>query len=107
MAKVFYDHLINISEVIAELDKSKLKHDEKVELIRIVDTTIHYQVMETILSHTPKEKQASFLKEFKKLPSDKKHLRYLKEHKEDIEQRILEAIIKVKKEIVADLKQNK
>lgn len=104
MAKIFYDHLIDLTEVLVELDSHPLKHDEKVGLIRTIDTTIHYHVMGVALSHLPKDKQQKFLQAFKKRPHDKKHLVYLKTHREDIEDDMRAAIRRVTTEILKDLK---
>ena len=104
MAKIFYDHLIDLTEVLTELDRHPLKHDEKVDLIRTIDTTIHYHVMDVALTHLPKEKQQEFLREFKKSPDDKKHLAYLKKHREDIEGQMLTAINRAKRELLRELK---
>ncbi len=104
MAKVFYDHLISLNDILAELDQYNLSHDEKVDIVRTVDTTIHYHVVDAILTHLPKEKHQQFLKSFHRAPHDKKHLLYLKKHKQTIEEEMLRAIKKAKTEILSDLK---
>lgn len=104
MAKLFYDHLISIHEVLGELDKHKLSHDEKVDIVKTIDTTIHYQVIETILTHLPSDKHQEFIDNFHKKPHDKKHLKYLKEHKEDIEVEIQKKVKKTTREILKDFK---
>lgn len=103
MAKVFYDHLISIEELLIELDKYQLSHDEKVDLISSADTTIHYRVLDIILTHLPKDKHQEFLKGFQAAPHDKKHLQFLKAHKESIESELLKAIKAVKKQILSEL----
>lgn len=103
MAKLFYDHLISIHEVLRELDKHKLSHDEKIDLIKTIDTTIHYQVVDTILTYLPREKHQEFIDNFHNKPHDKKHLKYLKSYKEDIEKEIQKAVKKTTREILKDL----
>lgn len=104
MAKVFYDHLISIQDILVELDEHRLSHNEKVDLIRTVDTTIHYKVMDVMLSHLPQDKHKEFLSAFRQAPFDKKHLTYLRRHKEDIDMEIVKAIEKAKKDMLKDLK---
>jgi hypothetical protein len=105
MTKIFYDHLTIIEEVTAELDLYKLSADEREEIIRIIDETMHHRVLDLILTHLPKEKHRTFLEGFHKDPADQKHLDYLRrEISAEIDQKIAAEAKKVKQEILAEIK---
>lgn len=107
MSKIFYDHLVIREEIIQELDKYVLTVEEREELIRLADETLHHQVLNVILSHLPKEKHPEFLTKFHRSPGDETILEYLKvETSVDIEKEIREEAERVKKEILAEIKRS-
>jgi hypothetical protein len=98
MNKLFYDHLINLQKIQSKLDTYGLSEKEKKELLRIVDATIHHEVMNVILSHLPRKHHEEFLEQFTHHPHDKKHLTYLQEK---IEVNIEGKILSVVEEVIA------
>ena len=108
MAKIFYDHLVAIEDIVVELDKHELHLEEREELISLADQTLHHHVLDVILTHLPKDKHPEFLEKFHATPHDEKLLEYLKkEIEEDIEMKIKEEAKKVKKEILAEIRRSK
>ncbi|MBI5448843.1 hypothetical protein HY948_00840 [Candidatus Gottesmanbacteria bacterium] len=90
MAKIFYDHLIIIEEVVAVLDEHNLPNDKRVELLKLIDQTLHHEILDVILTHLPKEKHEMFLTKFHNTPHDPALMNMLKDHIEiDIEKVIL------------------
>ena len=77
MSKLFYDHLLIINEVSAELEG--LDPKERSDLLAIIDETLHNHVLDVILTHLPKEHHEAFLDRFHKAPHDKTLLTYLRE----------------------------
>ncbi len=107
MAKIFYDHLVIIEEVIQELDNYQLTKDDREELIRLIDQNLHHSVLNLILNNLPAEKHEQFLSDFHKTPHDKKLLEYLKkEVSADIDEKIKKEAQRVKKEILAEIKRS-
>lgn len=107
MAKIFYDHLTLVEEVVVELDKYQLSDDEKEELVRIVDENMHTEVLHTILTLLPKEKHEKFLRDFHSSPGEIRHLEFLKNEIEDVEKEIENVAKRVKREILAEIKRAK
>ena len=103
--KLFYDHLVLKEDLIVELEKHKLAVEEREELVALVDENLHHHVLDTILTHLPKEKHQDFLKKFHNAPHDEKLLEYLKtETVVDIEEEIKTRARKTKAELLAEIK---
>lgn len=108
MSKIFYDHLVAREEIIAVLDQHKLTIEEREELVRLVDENLHHQVLDTILTHLPKEKHEEFLRELHRRPHDLRLLDYIQTHIEiDIIAAIKKTSEKAKKELLAEINRSK
>lgn len=108
MAKLFYDHLVVIEEIITELDNHNISPLDRRELLDLMDQTLHHHVLNTILKHLPYEKHEKFLIDLHSTPHDRRLMDYLKaEIKVDIEEKIKEETAKIKKEILAEIKKAK
>ncbi len=106
MAKIFYDHLIVIEELIVELDS--LDAENRQRILSLVDETLHHHVLDTILTHLPKVHHEIFLERYYKDPSDPDLLTFLKQKSTvDIEKLIAEKAKKVKKDIHATISKSK
>lgn len=104
---VFYDDLLGLDEVHSEFLTHKLPHNEHYELLGIVDSTLHNEVLNLILMELPKNKHEYFLVEFKKDPSNKAHLDFIKGHSPLIEKKIKQLAKEVKAQALATIKQGK
>lgn len=105
MAKVFYDHLVLIEEITAELDAYSLPKEERAELLQLIDENIHHRVLDTILQHLPPQKHEHFLTKFHRSPHDQKLLEYLKQEiNADIEEKIKEEAKKIKSDLLSEIK---
>ncbi|KKR33732.1 MAG: hypothetical protein UT63_C0012G0011 [Candidatus Gottesmanbacteria bacterium GW2011_GWC2_39_8] len=108
MAKIFYDNLVMLEEVVTEIDIHDLTTKERAELILLVDQIIHQHTLDVILTHLPKEKHPHFLSKFTKAPHDSQLLTYLKtETTVDIELEITNRAKEVKKEIIEEIRKAK
>ncbi len=70
MAKIFYDHLVYREEIFAELDGYQLTIDERQDIERLVDETLHHEVLNIILEKLPESKHRKFLAHLHKNPAD-------------------------------------
>ena len=70
MSKLFYDHLIILEEVEAEIKKTAQTPEEKEELWALVDEMVHHRVMERVLDKLPKVHHEAFLTRFHEAPHD-------------------------------------
>lgn len=105
--KIFYDHLVYREEISAELAGYELTVDEREEIERLADETLHHEVLNIILEKLPESKHKKFLSQFHKNPSDPQLLTELKAEIKDIEEEIQKVARKVKKEILAEIKRAK
>lgn len=104
--KIFYDHLVLREEITVELDRYSLNKDDREEIIRLIDETLHHEVLNTILTSLPKEKHHQFLTRYHQRPHDPDLLEYLKTEISDIEDQIISVAKKVKKEILSEIKKS-
>ncbi len=86
---LFYDHLINLSDIDRELEDLIVEYHERAHLLETIDSALHHAVMDTILTELPAENHQHFLKEFSIRPHDKEHLSYLIKFSPNIEEKIL------------------
>lgn len=106
MAKIFYDHLLAIDELVVELDS--LDAINRQEVISLMDETLHHHVLDTILTHLPQEHHTAFLERFHKAPHDPELLVFLKQYiVVDIENEIRKKAQKVKKDLLSAVKKSK
>ena len=104
MTKIFYDHLIIIEEVIAVLDEHTIPIDKRAEFLKLIDQTLHHEILDVILTHLPKEKHEMFLTQFHRAPHDPSLMSLLKEHvKVDIEKVILTRVNATKKKLLTTI----
>ncbi|PIU03937.1 hypothetical protein COT44_00210 [Candidatus Shapirobacteria bacterium CG08_land_8_20_14_0_20_39_18] len=104
MSTIFYDHLIEFEEIEVALSVHNLDPKTKKEVSQMIEETIHYRMMNVILTNLPKEHHQDFLERFYQAPHDEGLFDYLKEKVGNIEDLLSQEIEKVKKELLADLK---
>lgn len=104
MKQIFYDHLVIREDIEIELDRYKIDLNDREEILRLADETLHHEVLNVILTKLPKEKHHQFLTHFHKNPADPKLLTDLKKDIADIEEEIKKVAARVKKEILSEVK---
>lgn len=108
MSKLFYDRFMILEEVEIELRKMNLSKEERQEMDRLIDETLHHRVMGRILTYLPRPYHAEFLDRFHKSPYDEALVNYLNEKIEtSVEQHVKDEVEKVKKEILEDIRSSK
>ena len=91
----FFDHLIIIDEAISALDAYDLPSQERAELVDLIHQTTHHHIL-------------NFLTKFQATPHDPELLAFLKrEIKADIESEIKIQAVRIKKEILAEIKKSR
>lgn len=101
---LFYSHLVEFDEVIVSLSDLKLSESQKNHLSQLYDSQLHLSVLDLVLSQLSKEDAQDFLDKLKKNAQDKKLLDFLSNKVEDIEDQIKLAGIKLRTELMQDIK---
>lgn len=87
MSKIFYDNLIDHSEVEKKIKKISKDRDQREELYALVDEITHNRALGCIFSKLPEKHHKEFISEFKKRPHDEGLFNHLQELiKEDIKE---------------------
>ena len=79
MSKLFYDHLIILEEVEAEIKNAAETEEDRHELWQLVDEIVHSKVLESILDKLPSQHHEEFLDKFHKAPYAEGIIDFLKE----------------------------
>lgn len=82
---IFYDHLLPWDELDAELARRELSDDERRELLRILDASLHHTAFNVIFQGLPNNLHETFLVRFLEDPASGDHLPYLRQHLPHIE----------------------
>lgn len=102
MKKQFYSHLLEIDFLHEEIDTLELSSEEKDELKNHVHSSIHYTVLDIVLSALPEEHKKKFIEHV----NSENHTatwEHIKMHTENIENKIKEKTVSLAKEFLEDL----
>ena len=104
MSKIFYDYLVILDDVDAEIKDIVETEEERHELWQIVDETINNRVLELLLDKLEEEHHDEFLEKFLEAPHDESLILFLN-HRIDgnIENIIKDEINKLASEILAEI----
>lgn len=93
MAKLFYDHLVDFSE-LEKLIKTHVKDEEtKHEIYHLIDEITHHRVVGCILDRLPKDHHREFLDKVKARAHDESVLEYIRDKvAEDVEEFIRQEV---------------
>lgn len=61
MNKTFYSHLVEVEVIEKELGTLDLSESERQDLLHHVHSSIHYKVLDVVLSELPEEHKKEFL----------------------------------------------
>jgi len=78
MSKLFFDRLVILDDVEAEIKKVARTPEEKEELWQLVDEMVHHRVLGCVLDRLPKGSHQEFLEKFHAAPYDEGLIEYLK-----------------------------
>jgi hypothetical protein len=104
MSKIFYDHLIILTNVETELRDAIETAEEREELWLIIDEIIHHRILGLMLEKLPNEFHEEFLSAVYETPYDIGHMDYLNEHTEgDIEEIIRTEVQQLEDELINEI----
>jgi len=104
--KYFYTHIIDTSTLSLELGDMDLTQQERVHLISLIDSNIHHEILDLILSELNPEDKKTFLTHLASEDHDKVW-KLLNEKVENIEEKIKKTAEDLKQELHKDIKEVK
>jgi|SRR3972149_6460613 len=105
MSKLFYDHLIILTEVETEIKSMAETEEERHELWQIVDEILHHRILHLFLDKLPEMHHDEFLHRFHKSPHDENLLGFLNERiEENVEELIKEEMELLTSEILREIR---
>lgn len=103
---LFYSHLIEIDSIIESLDKMSLSKEEKLQLAKLIDSSLHHTILDAILSHLSDSDKRVFMQRLSEGNHDK-IWEFLNEKVDGVEDKIKKAAEDLKKELHEDIKISK
>ncbi|MEK7616679.1 MAG: hypothetical protein AAB414_01350 [Patescibacteria group bacterium] len=104
--KRFYSHIIEIDSITYELDKLDLSKNQKLHLASLVDSSLHYTIIDAILSELSAEDKRAFLQHLN-MEDHQKIWNFLNEKVDKVEEKIKKAAEDLKDELHEDLIKSK
>ena len=107
MSIIFYDHLVDKTEINIYISTLDAPEETKLSLRQRLDDILHHGILEHILQKLHPHHHHTFLDALRRAPYDPQLLSYLKDHAaQDIEDSIARHAKKLISEIISDLKSN-
>ena len=106
MKKHFYSQLIDTSVFSLELGDMDLNPSERLELITLIDSSLHQVILDAVLSELSEEDKKIFLK-YLHINDQEKIWQHLRSKVQNIEEKIKKAAEDLKKEMHSDIKEAK
>ena len=105
MSKLFFDNLLNLDKVEAEIKKAFPSKEEREEPETLIDHIIHDKVLEKILDKLPQDSHIEFLELYHRCPHDEEVIfGFLKSKtNQDIEKELQQELEDVSSEILKEL----
>ncbi len=104
MKKYFYTHIIDTSSLSLELGEMDLSSSERLHLISLIESNIHHEVLDLVLSELSEPDKKTFLTHLASNHHDKVW-RLLNQKIENIEEKIKKTAEDIKKELHRDIKE--
>lgn len=106
MKRHFYHHIVNTDDIVIELETMELSEQEKTHLVALLHSSIHYTVLDAVLSELSDEDKKKFL-EHSVSSEHGKTWQFLEEKVANAEDKITTAVEKLKKEFKKDIQELK
>ncbi len=106
MKKYFYTHIVDTSTLSLELGDMDLTPQERTHLISLMDSNIHHEILDLVLSELNPEDKKTFLTYLASEDHDKVW-KFLNEKVDNIEEKIKKTAEDLKKELHKDIKEVK
>lgn len=102
--KHFYSHIIEFESLLIELHKMELNSQEKQHLISLIESNMHQEILDVILSELSEEDKKIFLEHVACEEHDKVW-EHLNKKIANIEEKIKKAAEDLKKQLHQDIKE--
>lgn len=83
--KTFFSHLLDTDQLIMLVERYLEVEEEKLEILDMIDSTLHHRVMDRVLHELDEGHHEIFIAEYSRDPGDEELLFFLKKHIPDIE----------------------
>lgn len=108
MSKLFYDHLVDLSDLEKLVKKHVKDHEARDEIYNLVDEIVHHRIVGCILDRLPHNHHREFLDHVHKRAHDEGILDFLKQRvTEDVEEFIRREVYIVGTELLSMFKDEK
>lgn len=104
--KYFYSHIVDTSTLLLELGEMDLTPKERLHLISLIDSNIHHEILDLILSELSPTDKKTFLTHLASENHDKVW-KLLNEKIKDVEKKIKKTAEDLKKELHKDIEELK
>ena len=104
--KYFYTHIVDTSTLSLEIGDMDLTPKERLHLISLIDSNIHHEILDLILSELNIEDKKIFLTHLASEDHDKVW-KFLNQKVDNIEEKIKKTAEDLKKELYKDIKETK
>lgn len=101
----FYSHIISIDSILIELHEMDLNSSQKAELASLIDSIIHHQVLDHVLSRLVDEDKKIFMQRYYQDPQDKELMEFIGNKVDNIESEIIEKVEELKSQFQQDIKE--
>lgn len=106
MKKYFYTHIVDTSTLSLELGNMDLSSSERIHLLSLVESNIHHEILDLVLSELKSEDKKTFLTHVVSNDHDKVW-KLLNEKVKGIEEKIKKAAETLKQELHKDIKETR
>ncbi len=103
----FYSHLIKIQTINSKMDELDLAEDQKKHLAELIDSIIHQEILDLILSKLPEDEKVIFLTMVRNDLQNEETMEFLNERIDKIDQQIEGVADKLIKELHEDMEEAK
>lgn len=106
MKKHFYSHIVSGETFLIELKDLHLKKDEYLHLRAIIQSSLHYTILDVALTHLPEKDKSAFLSHVEK-EDHNRAWSLLSSKVENIEEKIRDGAEALKKDFLKDIQNAK
>lgn len=104
MATLLYDHLIDWNRLIQTLDSLEVHGEDRMELIEVIEETLHTEILIVFLDHLPTHVHDEFMHRLYASPHDPIHFEFIRQYGVlDIEEKVRQHSQKVIDELLIEL----
>lgn len=106
MAKYFYSHIIETTEISLDLGGLDIPKEDRIKLIALAQENLHHSLLDLVLSHLSEEDKRTFLSHLI-IPDHEKAWEFVVNRVEGAEQKIINEAKRVKNGFKKDIMQSK